>query len=150
MRTDVLFAIGGKNFQLPKLIGAFLVFGAILMLFMTVAHMFEVWTSLKDYPNCVSTALDVSGANLEQAKSMYKDCREILHNITGIQLLSAQVDINGRQYWIALISPVANIFLWSIVFFFGIMLYNTGKIIIPIERVQSKPAPVKKKKFGAK
>ncbi|MCX6802434.1 MAG: hypothetical protein NT067_04990 [Candidatus Diapherotrites archaeon] len=146
---DVLFVIGGKNFQLPRLIGAFLVFGAVLMLFQGVAHMFDVWDSLKSYPNCVSTSIDVSGSNLEQAQSMYKDCREILYRKTGIQLLSGQIDINARQYWIALISPVAGIFLWAIVFFFGIMFYNTGKIIIPIERAVTVPA-IQKKKKGAK
>lgn len=137
MKTNVLFMIGGKNFHLPKLIGAFLVFGAILMLFQGVAQMFDVWDSLKDYPNCIDS-VNQSQPTVLEAQSMYKDCKEILYRKTGIQLLRSQVSLTARQYWIALIGPVAGIFFWAIVFFFGVMLYNTGKIVIPVEQSISK------------
>jgi len=143
LKTDVLFTIGGKNFHLPKLIGAFLVFGAVLMLFQGVAQMFDSWDALKDYPKCVDAVQAPSSGDVVNAQfSMYKECKEILYRKTGIQLLSSQVLPSARQKWIALIGPIAGIFFWSIMFFFGIMLYNTGKIVIPVEH--SKP----KKKRG--
>lgn len=143
LRTDILFTIGGQNFHLPKLIGAFLVFGAILMLFQSVAHMFEVWDSLKDYPNCIK-ATNQSEDSLLEAQQMYSECKESLYRKTGLQLLFSQVEITMRQYWMTLLQPIAGIFFWAIVFFFGIMLYNTGKIIIPLEQSTKK----KKKKKG--
>jgi len=130
LKSDIFFIVGGKNFHLPKLIGAFMVFGAILMLFQGVGYMFDVWDSLKDYPLCVSEE---------------DECREILFRKTNIQLLSNQSMPTSRQYWMALIEPVASIFFWAIVFFFGIMFYNTGKIVIPVERSVSK----KKKRRGS-
>jgi hypothetical protein len=144
---DVLSVILGKNFQLPKLIGAFLVFGAVLMLFLGVAQMFNVWDSLKSYPVCAGEALDPSNADLVLAHQQYSDCKEILYRTTGIQLLYKQVDLTQRQYWGALISPIIGIFLWAIVFFLGIMLYNTGKIFIPVQSNFHEP---QKKKKGAK
>lgn len=144
---DMLSVIGGKNFQLPKLIGAFLVFGAVLMLFLGVAQMFNVWDSLKSYPVCISDAIDPSNSDLVLAQQKYTDCREILYRTTGIQMLSTQVDLTLRQYWGALIAPITGIFMWAIIFFLGIMLYNTGKIFIPVQ--SAIPEPQKKKK-GAK
>ena len=144
---DMLSVIGGKNFQLPKLIGAFLVFGAVLMLLQGVAQMFDAWDSLKAYPKCVAVADDL-GLAKDSGQAMYKECREILYRKTGIQLLAGQIDITGRQFWMALISPVAGLFLWAIVFFLGIMLYNTGKIFIPVQSAAQEPQ--KKKKAGAK
>jgi len=146
LKTDILFTIGGQNFHLPKLIGAFLVFGAILMLFQGVAHMFDVWDSLKDYPKCVDAVEPEEGEGISAQVTLYKECKDILYRKTGTQLLASQVKPTARQYWIALIAPVADIFLWAIIFFFGIMLYNTGKIIIPVEHSM----PGKKKKRRGK
>ncbi|MEM0360138.1 MAG: hypothetical protein QXK06_02255 [Candidatus Diapherotrites archaeon] len=127
---------------------------AILMLFQSVAHMFNVWDALKDYPKCIQDAVDPT-LEISQAQVKYSQCTENLYRITGIQVRYKQTDLSMRQYWGALIAPVVSIFIWAIVFFFGIIFYNTGKIIIPIENVQKKfdarkPESLKKKKPEAK
>ncbi len=144
MKTDVLFTIGGKNFHLFKLMGAFIVFAAVLMLFQGVANMFDTWDELKAYPSCLESS-DAMHETVLEAQEGYKDCKEILYRKTGIQLLHSQVNPTARQYWMAFLEPIFWIFVWAIMFFFGTMLYNTGKIVIPIQKKIFEPKNKKKK-----
>ncbi|MBT4597104.1 MAG: hypothetical protein HOC95_03945, partial [Candidatus Diapherotrites archaeon] len=56
MRKLVLFKIGSKNAQLPKMIGAFLVVISVLMLIQSGAVMFDSWQSIKGFNECVDDA----------------------------------------------------------------------------------------------
>jgi hypothetical protein len=53
--------------------------------------------------------------------------------------------MSGRQFWSALLGPIAEVLSWAVVFILGIIFYRTGSIVIPIEQI-TKEVPERKKK----
>ena len=47
------FRVAGRDVHLPKLIGAFILFAALLMFVQASALMFDSWDHLKYYDSCV-------------------------------------------------------------------------------------------------
>ena len=127
----MLFKFGGPDPHLPRLIGAFLLFAALLMFLQAGAMMFDSWDSLKQYPNCISK-IELEQTELTQMQKV--ECKEALYDATGVVLRGDQEKISTRQFWIALLGPIANLFFWAIVFIFGFMIYRTGTVVIPIEQ----------------
>ena len=127
----MLFRISSQDVQLPKLIGAFLLFAALIMFVRAGAQMFDSWDALKSHPKCIAT---IGSEINEVAQLQYLDCKESLHNITGLQLKGDQDRISSRQFWFALLGPIASLFFWAIVFLLGVIFYRTGEIVIPIEQ----------------
>ncbi len=144
----MLFRIGGGDVQLPRLIGAFLLFAALILFVRAGAQMFDSWDALKSYPDCIAS---IGSENDTVAQLRYIDCKDSLAKITGLQLKGDQDRISSRQFWFALLGPIANLFLWAVVFLLGMVLYKTGNIVIPIEQSikeipEQKPAKPQVKK----
>ena len=140
MKRIFFLRIGGKNLHLLKLIGAFVLFAALLMFFQAGAGMFNSWDALKAYPACIGGV---------QSQSDFEGCRTALHYNAGIFPAANQAELSSRQVWFALLGPVAQVLFWAALFIFGIILYKTGRIILPIEEASSaffsgKPAQKKR------
>jgi len=146
----VLFKIGSKDVQLPRMIGGFLIVVAVLMLLNSGAVMFDSWQALKGFNNCVEDAISSASGNqgttdfeVTQAKILYqleyKDCKDSLYQITGAQVTGGQTTIQlwkSRQFWIAMIGPISAFFAWAIVFLFALFLFNNSSIVVPVEEVE--------------
>jgi hypothetical protein len=152
MRKLVLFKIGSKNAQLPKMIGAFLVVISVLMLIQSGAVMFDSWQSIKGFNECVDDAYsletDSTGISAVLSELKYQDCKESFRDITGAQVQGNQKYITSRQKWTAFLTPVSVFFGWAIVFLFALFLFNSASIVVPVEQVEiplGKPKPIKKK-----
>ena len=147
MRRVMFFKIGSSDVQLPRLIGAFVLFAALIMFVRAGAQMFDSWDALKSYPTCISS---IGSENDAVAQMQYIDCKDSLYRITDLQLKGDQDKISSRQFWFALLGPIANLFAWAVVFLLGIVFYRTGNIVIPIEQVirdvPNKPKPRARKK----
>lgn len=130
LKRIIFFKLGGKDFQLSRLIGAFVLVIAMLMLVRSAAVMFDSWDALKDYPSCLS---QISTADA-LAQLQYMDCKQSLYNITGTELKGGQGMYSSRQFWTALLMPIAGLFFWAVIFLTGIMFYRTGNIVVPIEQ----------------
>lgn len=130
LRRILFFKLGGQDFQMSRLIGAFILVIAALLLVRSAAIMFDSWDALKAYPNCLS---EITG-NDQLAQLKYLDCKDSLYNITGTQLKGGQGMYSSRQFWTALLLPIGNLFFWAIVFMAGIIFYRSGNIVIPIEQ----------------
>tara|TARA_Y100000310_G_scaffold327497_2_gene393971 strand:+ start:5690 stop:6121 length:432 start_codon:yes stop_codon:yes gene_type:complete len=127
----MLFRLSSQDVQLPRLIGAFILLVAILMFVRAGAQMFDSWDTLKSYPDCIAS---IGSGTDEVAQLQYMDCKDSLYGITGLQLKGAQDKMSTRQFWFALLGPIGNLFIWAIVFLLGIVFYNTGNLIVPIEQ----------------
>ncbi len=146
----MFFRIGSRDVQLPRLIGAFVLFAALILFVRAGAQMFDSWDALKSYPDCISS---IGSENETVAQLQYGDCKDSLYKITGLQLKGDQDRISSRQFWFALLGPIANLFAWAVVFLLGLVFYKTGNIVIPIEQTirdvpepKAKPKAVLKKK----
>lgn len=150
MRKIVLFKIGSKNAELPRLVGAFLLVVSVLMLFQSGAVMFDSWQAVKGFNGCVDDAYSINAVDdptlavLSELK--YQDCKESLYQITGAQVTGGQKYLTSRQFWTAFMGPIGNIFIWAIVLLIAMLLFNNSSIVIPVEQVEI-PLNVESKKI---
>ncbi|MEK6958476.1 MAG: hypothetical protein AABW59_00360 [archaeon] len=153
MSKMILFKVGSKEAQLPKMIGGFLVIIAVLMLIQAGAVMFDSWQALKDFNTCVEFSgvkemynLDSAGQILAELR--YQDCKNSLYEITGAQVIGADTTLSSRQFWTGIIGPVVNFFAWAIVFLFALFLFNSAEMVVPVEMAEVPLAarPFKKRK----
>jgi len=137
----MLFKIGGGNLQLPKLIGAFILVAALLMFVKAGAGMFDSWDAIKDTQACFEKV------GTDPAYSSISECKDMASGL-GLYVKAKQPRLTFRQFWSALLEPIANLFFWAVIFLIGILFYRTGDIVIPIEQsIKDVPdtKPVKKK-----
>ena len=148
MKRILQFRLATKEAHLPKLIGAFILFAALLMFLRAGALMYDSWDSVKNYPDCVENLVPLfEGDNGVVAHLQYTHCKDALYNATGIQLRGDQTQISGRQWWAALLGPIAEVLAWAVIFILGIIFYRTGNIVIPIEQsIHELPTRKKKKR----
>lgn len=162
MKKLVLFKIGSRDAQLPKLIGSFLIVISILMLIHSGAVMFDSWKAIRGFDECVidayraSSAMDVeNGVDRLVYEFKVRDCKDSLYQISGAQLPGGVYSLTLRQMATAFLGPVSVFFAWSIVFLFSLFLFNSASIVVPVEQVEipikqnklvSNKKPVKKKK----
>ena len=136
----MLFKIGSKNAQLPKLIGAFLIVISVLMLFQSGAVMFDSWQAIKGFNDCVDNAYsidaDVSGISAVLSELKYQDCKSSFKDITSAQVPGGQTYLTARQKWTAFLTPVSVFFAWAIVFLFALFLFNSATIVVPVEQIE--------------
>ena len=122
MHRMVTLKIGGKRFYLLKLIGAFIAFGAALMLLSSVYQMTGV-------------ASMIDAAN--QGEVVTLDTLGIGHTLEAN-------DVN-TQMGLFLI-PAAGIMFWAAILIIGTVVYKTGSIIVPVEEQIRQTEKIKKKK----
>jgi hypothetical protein len=153
LRKLVLFKIGSKDAQLPKLIGAFLIVISVLMLIQSGAVMFDSWHTIRGFDECVDDAYsldtDATGISAVLSELKYQDCKESFQEITGAQVPGNQKYLTSRQKWTAFLTPVSVFFAWAIVFLFALFLFNSATVVVPVEELElnlSKPRKTKKTK----
>lgn len=120
----IFFRVAGKAVHLPKLLGALVLLVAAMQVIQQAAIMTDSWDAVKGFPKCITGA---------QSQADIDDCKESLYRITGVALLPSQGKLSVAQQAVALISPIAMLFLWAAVFVGGLLLYRTGNLVLPIE-----------------
>jgi hypothetical protein len=154
----VYFSIAGKDFHIVKLAGAFIIFGAVLMVLNAAATMIDSWSTVKNYRSCVEEAKynlsvpelvkaqykkdQASGKTIrEETNEIYvsplgatvghlklMDCKDTLYKKTGIKLGPNEDELTARQFFAALLAPIAKLFFWLAVVLFGFVFYNAGRL----------------------
>lgn len=122
----MVLRIGPKSLHLPKLIGAFIIIAAVLMFVKAGADMFESWDNVKELDYCLKNAavsLQLQDKQLCQQNAFW----------AGIYVRAEQKALTNKQVWSLLAEPIAALFLWAVVLIIGVMLYLTGRIIVPVE-----------------
>lgn len=131
MRKLIYIKFAGKEIHMPKLIGAFILLAAALMFVKASADMFNSWDALRESEKCIariSTSLPEEITEKETQK-----CRDALYYNTGVYLNEGTGKPTSRQFWGALLGPIASVLLWLAVLFFGWILYRTGELVLPIQ-----------------
>lgn len=138
-----LFKIGDSHVELPKLIGAFLIIVAVLMLVKSGAVMFDSWQSVRDFDGCINNALDYVDDDRITPSVDYmlfelkaQECKNSFYQVTGAQIPGGVYTLTQRQAWTAVLGPVVQFFIWAIVFLFALFLFNNNSIVVPIEQVE--------------
>jgi len=146
------FRVAGRDVHLPKLIGAFILFAALLMFIQASAVMFDSWDTAKETNKCLQLAA-ANNARVDPSEDVYPLCQDLAKDYLGIRVRHGQESLTVRQFWGALLAPIAGILFWLAMLFFGYILYKTGDLVLPIEEdikiipEQEKPArPFRKKK----
>lgn len=137
------FRIAGRDVHLPKLIGSFVLFAALLMFFQAGAVMFDSWDNLKDIQNCLD-AVQTNSTTIDVCQ------RSAYYAFDDMYIRANQTELTSRQVGAALLKPIAWLFFWAVVFILGIMFYRSGTIVIPIEEsIKEIPDRWPKRKPGA-
>jgi hypothetical protein len=138
-----LFKIGNSQLELPKLIGAFLIIIAVLMLVKSGAVMFDSWQSVRDFDECITNAVNYAddasvSPSVDYMVSELKvhECKNSLYQITGAQVPGGVYNLTQRQAWTAVLGPIVQFFSWAVVFLFALFLFNNGSVVVPIEQVE--------------
>ncbi|MEK6941568.1 MAG: hypothetical protein AABW85_01810 [archaeon] len=137
MRRLLFFRVGGRDVHMPKLIGAFVLFAALLYFIQASALMFNSWDNLKEVDSC----LHDSGVD-------HFYCQDIAFKSTGLYVRVDQSALSMRQFWGVLLGPIANVLVWLAVLFIGWLIYKTGDLVLPIEESE-RVLPEKKGKKWA-
>ena len=134
----VLFTLNKQDLQLPKLIGAFIVFAAILLFVRAGAQMFDSWDAVKDVRACFEEVGE------DPAYTSVSQCRDMAQEL-GLYVKVSQFELTKRQFWSALLEPIASLFLWAGAFLVGLIVYRAN--FVPLPAKQAKPAkPVARKR----
>jgi hypothetical protein len=129
LRRLIYFKLGGRDVHLPKLVGALILFASLFMFLSSVASMFDSWDALKNSEKCFA-GVDIDSAKYE---SQVDECKMTLFHKTGFYLEPGEGKLSARQFWSALLGPIAAVFFWLAVIFLGWAFYRTGDIVLPIE-----------------
>lgn len=132
MRRIIYFRAAGRDVHIPKLIGSFVIFAALLMFIQSSAIMFESWETAKEVNSCLAEA----SANLdrvEPGEDIYPECQAIARDYLDIRVHDGQEKLTTRQFWSGLLGPISSLLIWLAVLFVGYILYRTGELVVPIE-----------------
>lgn len=124
MKKVVSFLGTGKNVHLPKLIGAFILFAALLMFVKVSAEMFESWDNVKAANACLTAADD-------EAKFLF--CYNYANESLGVTVRPEQEKLTGRQFWQVLLGPIVSMLIWLAVLFVGWLLYRSSHLVFFVD-----------------
>jgi len=141
LKRFLLFKVGDSKAELPRMVGAFLIVIAVLMLVQSGAVMFDSWQAVRDFDKCVeySGVKDPHFLNEPQqivAQLRYSECKSSFYEITGAQVPGGVYKLTQRQMWTAILGPITNFFVWAIVLLFALFLFNNASFVLPIEQVE--------------
>ncbi len=143
MRRIIYLRCAGKEVHLPKLIGAFILFAALLMFIRSSAAMFDSWDNLKTVNECLSRA----GGE----EPFFGSCQGIAQGALDLFVRPGQTTLSNRQFWSALLAPIAAILFWLAALFVGYVFYRTGELVVPIEETIKEISSTKRHgRFAAK
>lgn len=125
----MVFRVGGKKFHLLKLIGAFVLVGAALMVLANVYTMFWV-------------ASTIQSVNAGVAKTVMID-------LAGTQITATLTASDSSTQVGMFLVPVAGIMFWSAILLVGGVIYRGGGIIVPIEE-EERDLPKRRRKTKKK
>ncbi|MCX8158376.1 MAG: hypothetical protein N3D73_01785 [Candidatus Diapherotrites archaeon] len=145
MKRVVYFRLGSREIHMPRLIGAFILFASLLMFIKASADTFNSWDVLKNYEKCINNIDSALPIDLQSSEA--DKCKQYLKDNTGLSLPPYQAKPTVRQFWSALLAPIAALLFWLAVLLVGLVLYRTGDIILPIEEtVKELPESTQKTK----
>lgn len=125
MRRILLFRLGARDVHLPKLMGAFVMIGAMLMLVQSLTGMLDSWENVKVVHACIDAA-NTGTVSIEACQTQAYYAFDILLNASQYRLTDLQVTSG-------LLPKVAAVFFWVGAFIIGMVLYRSWKIMVPIE-----------------
>jgi len=128
----------GKELQIPKLIGAFVIVIALLMFFKSGAEMIDSWDNIKFVNNCLSVA--------EGNDEMFNECQDQALKALNIYVRPGQDKLNTKQFLMAIAAPIAWLMFWIIILGLGIVSYRHGTFELPVETTVEKRKVRKKKR----
>lgn len=125
LRKLMFFRFGGREVHMPRLIGAFILFSALLFFVQASAQMFNSWDNIKEVNRCL--------ASNDFSRTF---CQETAEKSLGLYVGLDQKELSLRQFWSVILGPMATVLFWLAVLFLGWMVYRTGDLVLPIEEVE--------------
>ena len=125
MRRIMFFRVAGRDVYLPRLVGAFILLAALLMFIQASAKMFDSWDNLKEVENCLAVA--------RTEPEFFPTCQQNAKASLDLYVRLGQDNLTARQFFGALLVPIAMLLFWLAVLFVGWIFYKTGEVVVPIE-----------------
>ncbi|MFH1256050.1 MAG: hypothetical protein V1494_02025 [Candidatus Diapherotrites archaeon] len=130
LKRVVNWRIAGKDVHIPKLIGAFLLFAAIILVVKGGTDMYTSWDNVKAVNTCLSSFDKEPWENLQSYA--FFDCQQMAGNL-GFSVSVSQDSLTPRQMGSALLGPIAAFFFWLAVLIGVYLFYRTGELVVPLE-----------------
>ena len=125
MRRMIFFRLGSRDVHLPKLLGAFVMLAATLMLLQSLTGMFDSWENVKAIHACIDAA-NSGTVSIER-------CQQQAYYSFGLLLRANQYRLTDLQVAFGLLGKVASVFFWVAALIFGLVVYRSWKMSVPIE-----------------
>ena len=136
MARVIYYTLGGREMHVPKLVGAFVIFIALLMFFKAGADMIDSWDNIKFVNNCLEVAVGDEGKFLE--------CQDQALKSMNVFVRPGQDSLNNKQFAMGILPPVSWLLFWLVILGLGLFFYRTGSFVVPLEErivELQKPAP---------
>lgn len=131
MYRVIWLRVGGKKIHLLKLAGAFFVFAAVLMVASATYNIF-VTADKASYVNAQSSVGSVCVRGSE----------DLLETSTVFKIFgwstSAPCGFSGEDFLGVMLAPVAVFLFWLGIAVVAIMVYQSGRIVFPVEEYEQK------------
>ncbi|MDN5358550.1 MAG: hypothetical protein PWP76_393 [Candidatus Diapherotrites archaeon] len=152
MKEMLTVRVKGRYLVVPKLVGAFFVVVAALMLVYASLDAVTAWDRVQDVRSCASGIY----SDEEKIVDTYQLC--VLKGMAaGVYVYPPQRFDGGKsavpdeELWAVMMPKLAAWLFWVLVLILAVLLYQWGKLVIPVEeQVQEvadvpKPAETEKK-----
>lgn len=127
-KRQLSFRIGGKDLQLTRLVGAFVLLASFLFFVQASANMFNSWDNLKQVSGCIEGANEFSDNLTEMTY-----CQDQAKKALDIYVSVEQEHLTFRQFLGVLLGPIAFVLVWLAILFIAWTLYRSGDLVIPLE-----------------
>ncbi len=146
MRNIMVVRVGSRYLVVPKLVGATLVLIAIIMLVVATADIVLTWDRIKAVESCVYVAKAAGNGEGDSlaALTQLQTCA-ILGRQAGVQIRLDGKAVPDEEKWNAMLPKVAAWLGWVLLLVIALLIYQSGRLVFPIEVEERYSGPVQEK-----
>ena len=145
MKEILTVHVKGRYIVIPKLIGAFFIIVAALMLVYASLDAVTAWDRVKDIRSCVAGIYSADDPVAAYQTCIMKGMAAGVYVYTPERLSPEKAAVPDEEFWAVMMPKFAQWLFWVVILIIAILMYQWGKLVIPVEEkvteVANVPAP---------
>ena len=147
MKEMLTVHVKGRYIVVPKLIGAFFIVMAALMLVYASLDAVTAWDRVRDIRSCVAGVYSADDPVVAYQTCVMKGASAGVYVYTPNMRDPGKEAVPDEEFWAVMMPKLAQWLFWVVVLIMAILVYQWGKLMIPVEEqmteVADVPAPAK-------
>lgn len=145
MNEMLTVKVRGRYIVVPKLIGAFFILIAALMLVYASLDAITAWDRVRDVRSCVSGIYGADDPAQAYSVCVMKGMAAGVYVYTPNFMDASVRAVPDEELWAVMMPKLAQWLFWVVVLIIAILVYQWGKLVIPVEEevaeLTEAPAP---------